>query len=83
MKVKVLFFAIARELTGTNGIELELDSTSDIVPTTELLLTSLLDQYPSLKTIQFRLAVNKKYITGSIPLNSGDEIACLPPISGG
>lgn len=82
MKVKVLFFAIARELTGVNSIELELDINPE--PSTESLLTSLLLLYPSLNTIKFRFAVNKKYVSeSSFLLKEGDEIACLPPISGG
>lgn len=81
MKVKVLFFAVARELAGISNIEVELDT--NVAPTTESLLAKILTLYPSLNTIQFRLAVNKKYVSGCVSLNEGDEIACLPPISGG
>lgn len=49
------------------------------------LLADLSLRYPALAAAapELRVAVNKKYITDSIVLRDGDEVALLPPISGG
>lgn len=87
MKVKVLFFAITRELVGLRECYITLNETNDnnIIVTTELLMKELCRLYPSLLNIldQIVLAVNKVYITDIILLNDGDEVALIPPISGG
>jgi molybdopterin converting factor subunit 1 len=79
--VRILFFASVRELVGLSetSITLELDST------TATLLKELHRQYPALKSCEFRLAVNKKYVKRGIDvkLNDLDEVALIPPISGG
>jgi molybdopterin converting factor subunit 1 len=81
MKVRVLFFASCREKSGTNAIELELEDGA----TTTTLMTHLLARYPELAAgaSELKLAINKKYITVATRLSDGDEIALLPPISGG
>ena len=92
IKVKVLFFAVTRELVGIRGCDVELgnnnndnDDDDDDVITTESLMNELLLLYPSLLSVrdQIVLAVNKTYITDHITLKNGDEVALIPPISGG
>jgi molybdopterin converting factor subunit 1 len=84
MKVKVLFFAMTRELVGIRECDLILDDNETTI-TTVTLMEELCRLYPSLLSIldQIVLAVNKAYINDAITLKDGDEIALIPPISGG
>ena len=43
----------------------------------------LVKKYPFLNNKTYRIAVNKKLITGKEQLNEGDTIALLPPFAGG
>lgn len=85
MKVKVLLFAAARDAAGTPELELELadaDSTG-----TSAVVSALQKQYPQLERILPRcaLAINGEYVTedAATSLKAGDEVAVLPPMSGG
>lgn len=81
MKIQVLFFASCREKTGISKLELELMQ----MATTRTMMAVLLGKYPELEeiTAALKIAVNKKYITEETALAEGDEVALLPPISGG
>jgi len=81
MLVKVKFFASCRELAGTSSIDLELSDAS----TTNDLVIMIQRLFPSLHNItgEVSIAVNKKYVKEPVVLKSGDEIALIPPISGG
>lgn len=83
MKVKVLFFAASREAAGTSEQELELDAGS----TTSTLLQQLLQRHPALAPVMKScvFAVNQEYVAPSeaLPLNDKDEVAIIPPLSGG
>jgi molybdopterin converting factor subunit 1 len=83
MKVKVLLFASAREIVGESSVEVDLEPNtccSDI-------LDALCRCYPVLAPSRNSLsvAVNRKYVRGMDPvvIGVGDEIALIPPISGG
>ena len=54
-----------------------------LVADTDTLRAQLLAQYPSLQGISFTVAVNRNITHGNTPLNAGDEIALMPPFSGG
>jgi molybdopterin converting factor small subunit len=92
---KVRLFAISREMAGgKTEIELEFEQKSVKLKDLE---ERILQVYPQMKSIPFVLAVNCKIVTEKqptdIPGNSAitdttaitadDEIAVLPPISGG
>jgi molybdopterin converting factor small subunit len=77
MKIKVLFFSAAAETAGTDFIFLE------NVHTTERATTELLEKFPALKGLHCRYALNKVILNESVPLRDGDELAVLPPFSGG
>jgi molybdopterin converting factor subunit 1 len=84
MKVKVLLFAKAREIVGSSEVEVEIEGES----TTHAALLSKLgtEVYPALQPILAIciLAINQEYSTDSNnTINSGDEVALIPPISGG
>ena len=82
--VNLLFFAKARELVGRPTDTL---TTSDN-PTLQELTATLLAVYPQLKCLdkRFIVAHNQTYVSGeddNIALKTNDEIAIIPPISGG
>ncbi|MBI2856528.1 MAG: molybdopterin converting factor subunit 1 [Chloroflexi bacterium] len=80
MKVRVRFFAIYRERAGTSKAEVELPQ--EATPTD--LLAELRSLYPSLpRSDSVLIAVNSQYADPHSPLHEGDEVAFIPPVSGG
>ncbi len=79
--MKVLFFAQAREAAGRDDYRLK---TAKAVTEAEFwnLLTEV---FPELASHQksVRLARNGTYLQGDELLNPDDEIAVIPPVSGG
>ena len=48
------------------------------------LKVQLLEQYPKLQELSsLAVALNKKYATEEMELSQNDEIAIIPPVSGG
>lgn len=81
MQVKVLFFGRLRELVGAAEEQVELPagaSVADLVGRYRQLVPRWNDFQPSLA-----VAVNQEYADPAAPLRAGDEVAFLPPVSGG
>jgi molybdopterin converting factor subunit 1 len=83
MKVKVLFFAASREAAGKSEESVELDDGA----TTKTLLEHLVHSYPGLSSVMQScvFAVNQEYVPQSqaLALQHNDEVAIIPPLSGG
>lgn len=81
MQVRVLFFGILKDLAGRDREELELPEGSSVADA----LAHYEFQVPDLKKwfSSVALAVNQQYAGPSTKLRAGDEIALLPPVSGG
>lgn len=80
MHCTVRFFGPAVELTGVSERRYELPADS----TVGALAMCLANDYPKLgAALGVRLAVNRAYVPLSAPLSDGDEIAVIPPVSGG
>jgi molybdopterin synthase sulfur carrier subunit len=77
MTIKILFFGPLADKVSASAMELE------DMQDTDTLMEALHTQYPSLMDIQFSLSVNRKIIHQNTPLHHEDEVACLPPFSGG
>ena len=77
MKVKVLFFSAAAETTGTGSMHLE------HVHATDQAIAQLLEKFPGLKGMNCRFALNKVILNENVTMKDGDELAVLPPFSGG
>jgi molybdopterin synthase sulfur carrier subunit len=81
MKVRVRLFASLRELVGLGDIDLSLPEDSSL----EEAWTRLAGLHPALATRRRSLApaVNRRYADWAARLAEGDEIAFIPPVSGG
>ena len=78
--VSVLLFGITRDLTGQSAVSVSLDPESRVVD----LLGKLHQQFPALAGIRSLLiAVNGEYAEPEQMLGPTDEIALIPPVSGG
>jgi molybdopterin synthase catalytic subunit len=80
MRLRVLCFGRLRELLAPE-IVAELSSPA----TVEDLWRSLRERFPALAPYEgsIAIAVNQSFASSSTPLAAGDEIALLPPVSGG
>ena len=80
-KIKVKLFAILRERVGESAITITVSGGI----TVNQLNSEILKKYPQLKSFRnkFVTSVNWKVTTGDTIICSKDEIALLPPVSGG
>ena len=81
MKVRVKFFAILRQRAGTSEVIKELADGATVGE----LWRGLQKDYPRLDVPGIRLlyAVNQSYVTMDDKLHDNDEVAFIPPVSGG
>ena len=79
--MKILLFGITRDIVGSSSISME---SSQDLRTVKDLKSYLTNSYPELnKLSSLAVAVNKSYAAEDDELNSYDEIALIPPVSGG
>ena len=81
MLIRVRLFAIQREIAGTREVRLELDDGAAI----EDAWVCLVEQFPRLAPgrSSVRFARNGEYAEATDRLVDGDELAFIPPVSGG
>jgi molybdopterin converting factor subunit 1 len=81
MRIRVLFFGQLKEITGVAQEEAELSEGARV----EDLFERYSRQFPKLVPFRSSIAasVNQEYASWRAPLASGDEVAFLPPVSGG
>lgn len=81
MLIRVLFFGMLRDIVGTSHDSLDLAEGArlvDVLHHYETLVPELKALTPSLA-----LSVNQHYVSGDVALSANDEVAFLPPVSGG
>ncbi len=74
-----MFFAQSRELAGKAREELEIDQRESV----SSLVNKLRSRFPGLADVNFRVAVNAEFVNDDSRLADGDEVAIIPPVSGG
>jgi MoaD family protein len=79
--VRVRLFAVQRELAGRRQVDLELPEGASV----ETAWTALVAEHPALASgrAAVRFARNGVYADATEALADGDELACIPPVSGG
>jgi molybdopterin synthase sulfur carrier subunit len=80
MKCKIKAFGISREIIGSKVLELEIPEGYTIAA----LKLELFQKYPSFADLKsLYVALNNEYAGEEILVKEGDEIALIPPVSGG
>jgi molybdopterin synthase catalytic subunit len=81
IRIKVRLFAVQRELAGTREVALELADGADV----EAAWSALVERHPVLAPgrASLRFARNGDYAEPTTRLGDGDEVAMIPPVSGG
>ncbi len=80
MKIKVKLFALGRELVGKEELELQCDDQCSV----GFVIEKLKSDYSNFSKLNsFVVAVNMEYAEMNLILKDGDEVAIIPPVSGG
>lgn len=80
MKLTIALFGITKEIIGKQSLNYELTEGNNIA----ILLANLHRDYPKLQDLKsLMVAVNSEYAENEQVLNENDEIALIPPVSGG
>ncbi len=81
MRVKVLFFGLTHDLTGRREDEVEVPEGETVAG----LWRAYADRFPALERVSASLqfALNEELVTPEHALRDGDELAVMPPVSGG
>jgi molybdopterin converting factor small subunit len=76
MAVKIQLFGQLKQIAGTAEL------TTDAADTDEL-VKEMIIRFPKLENLPYLIAVNRNIVQGNTPITEGEELALLPPYSGG
>ena len=80
LQLTILTFGITRDIIGASEFQLQLPAPANV----DSLQQHLRSTYPALDDLRsLRVAVNGAYATPQQALQQADEIALIPPVSGG
>lgn len=82
VEIEVIFFAKARELVGRSSAKLNIQQQT----TVQQIKYKLIQTFPNLEQLgdAYMLALNEAYLESEeVILSQNDELALIPPISGG
>ena len=78
--MKILAFGIVKDIFSNAMIEVDCGHESSV----DALKNMLEQKYPRLSQLgSYMIAVNNEYALDDDPVNENDEIAIIPPVSGG
>jgi molybdopterin converting factor subunit 1 len=80
MRVSVRLFAGLRERAGTDRLEVELPDDARVK---DVLAAMASTPVGALRDRECVVAVNREYAGADVPVRAGDEVALVPPVSGG
>ena len=81
MQITVRLFARLRDLVGAGELRRDLPGEATVASVWEALVRDYPDIAPYAQSMS--CAVNADYARMTTPLSEGDEVAFLPPVSGG
>ena len=81
VRVRVRLFATIREAVGKAAMELELPEGASAEEAWQALVRSCPDLSPRRQSLA--ASVNRSYASFDTALEEGDEVAFIPPVSGG
>lgn len=81
MEINILFLGPARDLTGIESISFDVPSET----TASVMRAAIAAKFPRIAAAlpTMRFAVNQAFVTDEHLLRAGDEVALIPPVSGG
>jgi molybdopterin synthase sulfur carrier subunit len=81
MKIKLKLFAFFRQAFGASDVQYEIGTDA----TAQDLLDDIIFKHPTLEKSRNHvvITINKQAVHLDAPLHEGDEVAILPPVSGG
>lgn len=78
--VQILLFGISKDLVGKQKMQMELP----VATTVANFRTFLQEDYPELIELNYMaIAINSEYAADEVVIHANDEIAIIPPVSGG
>lgn len=81
MKLRILAFGASGDIINGQKVVLELN---DSCNTVEQFRNELANAYPKMSELKnYLIAVNTEYANDKTVLHDGDEVAIIPPTSGG
>jgi molybdopterin synthase catalytic subunit len=81
LRIRVRLFAMQREMAGTKELRLEVPLGATVDDAWDAVVATVPALAPGRSSLRF--AVNGEYADADRPLADGDEVACIPPVSGG
>lgn len=81
MQVRIRLFAMQREAAGTRELAVEIAAGATVADAWESAVARVPALAAGRETLRF--AVNGVYTAATAPLRDGDEVAAIPPVSGG
>ena len=80
MKIKVLGFGIVREIFGNQSVEIDIDEGLTVSGLREILES----RFPKMRTLKsYMIALDEEYADEDQVISNLNEIAVIPPVSGG
>jgi len=81
MRVRVLFFATAREAAGCASAELSIPDGATVRGAKD----AIGERFPALRARlpHYRFALDREFAPLDAPVREGAELAVIPPVSGG
>ena len=81
LRIRVRLFAMQREAAGMRELRLEVPLGSTVDDAWKAVVDTVPALAPGRSSLRF--AVNGEYVDDDLTLADGDELACIPPVSGG
>ena len=75
--INLLYFGLISEICGKNSEEINFSGKIDD------LRNILIQKYPALLSVEYQFAVNQEVSSMTDKVSAGDEVALLPPFTGG